>query len=884
MSDQGPPSWNGLTGRGKPREESVEQELSFHVEGRIDELVEQGWDPGEARREIERRFGNSTRIAAECRAIDTRHSRAKRAEDFIVRSWLNVRLAFRSLGRNPAFAATAILTLALGIGTNTAVFSAVNGVLIRPLPYRDAGSLVVVWPEMVTNVRGMEWIAQNTRSFDLVAGSSPASFALTGDGPAEQVKASWVTPAYFDVLGVEPVLGRTFSADEDEPGRSRLAVLSNGLWRERYAADPAVIGRTILISQVPYTVIGVLPADFRSLEPESRIWVPQQVEPGTTAGTDGTWWINRRIARLADGVTVAEALLDLRAAAGKLAEEYPRDFNRAEAPLATVAPLREAVVGDFSRALKILFGAAVLVLAIACANVTNLLLSRSGAREREVAVRTAIGAGRGQIVAQLVTEGLVLGVIGGAAGLAMAWATLAAFQAAPAIDIPRLDEVRIDTPVLVFTLAVSLATPLLVGLLPAWRATRHQVNDVLRPGSRGAVGSGSSGRLMGRVIAAEVALSLMLAIASGLLVNSLRRQAGVDPGFRPENVLTLHVTVPLSADTVQGGPDLDVYGALWTSLAALPGVRAVGGIQALPLTEVNNRYPYWADDNLPAAGTRAPATNIRSATPGYLSAMGVPLLEGRWFEEADRDGVPLAMAMNETLAKRLWPNQSPLGKRVRLLSETSPEWTVVGVVGDVRQTDLTRAPSGEIYLPHAQWAFQSMFVSVATTQAPETLAPSVRQAITAVDADITIARVETMESVVARSISFDRFVTGLVGVFGLLALVLGAVGVYGVGAHATLNRTQEFGVRMALGSGRRGIVYRAMKEGLVPVAWGVLVGLVGALAASRLLRSLLFELTPTDPLTWTVAVSALVVVAAVACYLPARRIARLDPTEALRSD
>jgi putative ABC transport system permease protein len=389
---------------------------------------------------------------------------------------------------------------------------------------------------------------------------------------------------------------------------------------------------------------------------------------------------------------------------------------------------------------------------------------------------------------------------------------------------------------------------------------------------------------MGRVIAAEVALSVMLAIASGLLVNSLRRQAGVDPGFQPDNLLTLQVTVPLSADTAQGGPDLNIYDALWKSLAALPDVRAVGGIQALPLTEVNNRYPFWADDNLPAAGTRAPAVNIRSATPGYLSAMGIPLLEGRWFEDADRDDAPLAMAMNRTLASRLWPGQSALGKRVRLLSETSPEWTVVGVIGDVRQADLTRLPSGEIYLPHAQWAFQSMFVTVATTQPPETIAPSVRRAITVVDPDITIARVETMAGVVSRSISFDRFVAGLVGTFGLLALVLGAVGVYGVGAHATINRTQEFGVRLALGSGRNGIVYRAMKEGLVPVMWGVLVGLMGAFAASRLLRSLLFDLTPTDPLTWMVAVSALIAVATVACYLPARRISRLDPTEALRSD
>jgi predicted permease len=884
MSREDGPSWSRLTRRGARPDESVEQEICFHLEGGIDELVAQGWDPEEARREVQRRFGDDARIAAECRAIDAERALRERLEDALGRTWRDLRLTARSLGRNPGFAAVAIFTLALGIGANTAVFSAVQAVLLRPLPYRAADSLVVVWPETVTNVRGVEWIARSTRSFTDVAGSSPGDFALTGDGPAERVRGSWVTPTWFDVLGVEPLLGRTFAADEREPARSRVVVVSHGLWRERYAADSAAVGRTMLISQVPYTLIGVLPPDFEPVDSESRVWLPQPVEPGTTVGTDGTWWITRRIARLASGVTVDAAQRDLRAAAAALAEQFPTDFDAAQAPLATVGPLEDALVGAFRRTLAILFAAAGVVLAIACANVTNLLLSRTGAREREVAVRTAIGAERRQVVAQLATEGLVLGALGGGAGVALAWATLAFVRSTGAVDVPRLGEAGIDRGVLFFALVVSLATPLLAGVLPAWRATRAQARDVLRASGRGSVGAGSSSRLMRVVIAGEIALSVVLAISSGLLVNSLRRLADVDPGFRPENVLTLQVTVPLSADTLQNGPDLQLYDALWASLGALPGVRAVGGIQALPLTEVNNRYPFWAEDNLPPPGTRAPAANVRAATPGYLSAMGIPLIEGRWFEESDRTDAPPVLVMNQTLAGRLWPNGGAVGKRVRLLSDSSPEWAVVGVIGDVRQTELARAATGEMYLPHRQWAFQSMFVTLATNVPPETLAPVARSAIRAVHPDIAVARVASMESVVSASISPDRFIAGLVGAFGLLALLLGAVGVYGVGAHAVLLRKQEFGVRMALGSARTQIVYEAMRAGLVPVGWGLLAGMVGALAASRVLRSLLFELTPTDPGTWAMAVSALLAVAVLACYLPARRIARLDPSVALRSE
>lgn len=862
--------------------EAIDAELGFHIEGRVDELVEEGWNEADARREVARRFGDRDNVVAACREIAAGRARAERRGEVLTGVGRNVRLAGRSLRRSPGFAAVAILTLALGIGANTAIFSFVDGVLLRPLSYRDAASLVVVWPGMVTNVRAAEWLAADTRSFGAIAGASPSDFALTGEGPAEQVRGAHVSPAYFDVLGARALLGRTFSAEDQEPDRSGVVVLGHALWRERFGADPDVLGRTVRIRHAPFTVIGVMPPDFRPLDTRERLWVPQAVEPGSSVGTDGTWWMTTRIARLAPGVSVEAAASELRAAAARLAESFPADVDARTAASATVVPLRDALVGDFGRTLWILLGAVGLVLLVACANVANLLLSRAGARRREMAVRTALGAGRRQIVAQLLTESLVLGTLGGAAGVALAWATLGVLKASAPVRLPRVDEVHLNGTVLLFAIAISVLAPLLFGLLPAWRATRLELRDVVGAGARGAAASAGPGRLTSIVIAAEVCVSLVLAVASGLLVNSLVGLRNVDPGFRADGVLTFQVGVPPRPEGDEGADP--GFQALWEALGALPGVQSVGGIQALPLTEVNNRYPYWAEDHELAAGGRAPTANIRAATPGYLATMEIALLAGRWFTDADRLDATPVMAVNRTLAEQLWPGRSPLGKRVRLLSEDSFEWTVVGVVDDVRQMGLALDPSGEFYLPHEQWTFPTMFVTLRTGRDPASLAPEARRVVAATDPDITVARMAPMRAVVSESIRSDRFLTGLVGMFGLLALGLGAIGVYGVVAHAVARRTAEFGVRMALGSSREGIVGRAMAEGLTPVGAGILAGLAAAWVATRVLGSALFGITPTDPLTWAVVVGGLVAVACLACWLPARRAATLDPVAALRSE
>jgi len=798
----------------------------------------------------------------------------------------DVRFALRQVARRPGFAAVVVLTLALGIGANTAIFSLVEGVLLRGLPYPEPEELVAVWPDMVTNARSAEWLAESTPSIAGISGLSVADFALTGDEgrPAERVFGARVFPGHFEVMRVRPLLGRTFRPEESDPGRSAVVVLDHSLWRTRYGGDPGIVGRTIRIDYAPYTVVGVMPPDYRPLETRFRLWVPQEVDPGTTVETDGTWWITTRIGRLAPGATVESAGRELQAAAARLAGRIPTEIDSRRAALATVVPLRDALVGSLDRTLWILLGAVGLVLLVACANVANLLLSRTPSKGREVAVRTALGASRGRVVAQLLVESLVLGLLGGAVGVALAWGSLDVLRAVAPPDLPRIREVRVDGGVLAFAAGVSLITALLFGLVPALRATALDARGALG-GGRGAVGLAARNRLGAGLVAAEVAIAVVLVIGAGLMARTVRNLMEVDPGFRTEGVLTMQVSMPPVADADAGaGPDLVLYRRLWDDLGGLPGVEAVGGIHILPLGGGNNRYPFWAEGNEPAAAELAPAANIRVATPGYLEVMDIPLEEGRWFTVADRLETTPVMVLNRSLARRLWPDGSAVGRRVRLLAEDGFEWEVVGIVSDVTQMSLTRDPSGEIYLPHEQWTWPSMFVTIRATGRPATLAPRVVRAIGEVDPDITVSRVSTMDRVVGASIAPDRFLAGLMGAFGLLALVLGAVGVYGVVSCAVSGRMSEFAVRMALGSTGADILETTVARGLGPVAIGVVLGIVGAWGATRLLSTLLFEVSPADPLTYAVVALVLAAVAGVAWWLPARRAVRVDPMVVLREE
>jgi len=708
--------------------------------------------------------------------------------------------------------------------------------------------------------------------------------AITGDGNAERVGGARVTPNHFQVMRARPVLGRTFRPDESDPGRGNVVLLSHALWATRYGADPDIIGRTLHLDYQPHVVIGVMSGDYRPIEPEHRLWVPQQVEPGTTVGTDGTWWIRTRIGRLAPGVTADAAQSEMRASVMRLADLYPDNVDDDDARRASVLPLQIALVGDFSETLWVLFGAVGLVLVIACSNVASLLLSRVGKKEREVALRTAVGATRRQVVTYLLTESLVLGLIGGSAGIALAWGALTVLKAGAPTDLPRIGEAQLSGSVLAFALTATLVTPMIFGLLPAWRATRRSVREVLGSGGRGLGGSAGPGRLTSTLIAGEMALAVVLVVGAGLMVKTLWRLQSVDPGFRVERILTMHVTLPPTGEGTDGDVDRTGYRQLWDAIAAVRGVEAVGGIHLLPLSQGNNRYPFWAEDNEPASGTLAPAANIRVATPEYLDAIGIDLLEGRWFTRFDRfDGAPV-MVINRALANRLWPGTSAIGKRLHLLAEDSFQWEVVGVIGDVNQMSLARAPSAEIYLPHEQWTWPTMYATIRTAGSPAPLVPAVRQAIRDLDPDIAVSRVATMEQVVAGSMASTRFLAMLTVVFGSLALLMGAVGVYGVTSHAVSRRMPEFGIRMALGSSRVRVLETAMAHGLVPVLIGMIIGLGAAWMASRLLANLLFGIQPTDPTTYGAVVLVLMAVAWFATYLPARRASAADPTTALRAE
>lgn len=526
-------------------------------------------------------------------------------------------------------------------------------------------------------------------------------------------------------------------------------------------------------------------------------------------------------------------------------------------------------------------GAVGLVLLIACSNVANLMLARTEVKQRDVAVRAAIGASKRHVVVHLFTGGLVLGLLGGAAGLGMTWGILGVVEAVAPANLPRLDEVGIDAAVLLFALAVSLLTPLIFGLVHAFRATGLDVRQVLSSGTRGTVGQGGRRRLASGLIAAEVAIAVVVVTGAGLMLKSLWQLGAVNPGFRAEGVLTLQVAVPSAPGDGSRETARVAYRELWDALAAVPGVEAVGGIHVLPLTSGNNRYPFWAEGNEPAPGTRPPAGNIRVATPGYLEVLGIDRVAGRWFRETDRLDTQPVMVINQTLADRLWPGESPIGKQVRLLEEGSFAWEVVGVIADVHQMGLDRVPSGEIYLPHEQWLWPKMYVTLRTAGRPEALAGAVRQAIRSVDADIAIARVAGMEQVVTASFGSNRFLAGLIGAFGLLALSLAAIGVYGMMNYAVGRRVPEFGLRRALGASSGGILKEALGHAVAPVAFGVVTGIGAAWGTSRVLSTMLFGVAPTDPATYAAVVGILGVVACVASYLPARRAVAVEPVRAL---
>jgi predicted permease len=794
--------------------------------------------------------------------------------------------AVRRLAHAPGFSAVAIATLALGIGANSAIFSVINAVLLRPLPYPDAGRLVMVsgtWKgsPVVMSPQNFLDVEAAATSFTGLAATDGGGVTLTGRGAPARLEGAQVSAGFFDVLGARPRLGRGFLAGENEPGRTKVVVLGEALWRQRFAGDPGVVGRTIQLDREPHLVVGVASAALRYPE-GAELWRPLEYDGVFRTQSRGAWYLTV-IGRLKDGVAVESARQEVAGIAARLARQYP-DHN--EGAGATVRPLHEALVGPSRAALLVLLGAVGLVLLIACVNVANLLLARAAARESELAVRAALGAGRGRLARQLLTESLVLATAGGLAGVALASASLGALLALRPEGVPRLAEVNIDRTVLLFAAVVSLATGLLFGAFPAVQATRRAAAPALREGGRGVAGGGQ--RLRGGLVVAQIALAMMLLAGAGLLIRSFDRLRRVDPGFRADHALSFRLALPDSAYAEEARRAV-LLASLVERLEALPGVQSAGAVMGLPLGGLAYSLSFEVAGRplLPLA--QHPTLQVRVATPGYFRTMGIPLRRGRALLPSDTAESAPVVVLSESAVRRFFPNEEPLGQRITI-GWRRPEGRppaggeIVGIVADVRGQGLDREHAPEVYLPHAQLPAQAMDVVLRTTVDPMSLTPAVQRAVGELDPELPVARLQTLDAVVARSVSEPRFYMVLLAAFAAMAVSLAALGIFGVMSYRVAQRAREIGIRVALGADPRDVRGMVLRHALALTLAGVGLGLAGAAALSRVMASLLFQLSPTDPATLAGVAAALTAVAVLASDLPARRATRVDPLEALRSE
>jgi putative ABC transport system permease protein len=799
--------------------------------------------------------------------------------------WKDIRFGLRTLIRNPATTLVAMLTLALGIGANSAIFSVVDGVLLEPLPYAQPDELVMVWesaPKLgfprfsVAPPNFADWKKQS-RSFDHLVAIGRDRFNLTGGEQPEVLVGASVSPDFFQMLGAIPAVGRGFQEEEGRSGQGKVAVLSYGLWQRRFGADRDIAGRPITLNGESYTVVGVAPRGLE-LPRKAELWVPLAVD--FASENRGAHWLGT-VGRLKDGVSLEKAKTEMVGIASRLAQQYP-DTN-AEWTV-DVVRLQDVVVEDIRPALLILLVAVAFVLLIACANVANLLLARVASRERELAVRAALGATRTRLVRQMLTETVVLFVAGGALGLLLAYWGVGALVALDPEGIPRAQEIGVNGRVLGFTFLVSLATGLLFGLVPALSATGRRLYGALKEGGR-AMAGGVQGRFVrGFLVGLEVGVALALLVVAGLLIQSFARLSGVDPGFRPEGVLTARVSIPQYKYPDEERQAL-FYQQLQERLAAIPGVEQAATIYPLPLSGANMILAYQVEGRPAPPPSQVPATHVRMVSPGYFRALSIPVVQGRAFDARDRRGAQPVVIVNQTLAAREWPGESPLGKRFTFDDSTQPDarWlTVVGVVRDVRHGTLDEEKTAEAYWPQAQGPSPEAFLVLRTEGDPASLSAAVRAAVRELDRDLPIDRIRPMQQVVDEALSQSRFKTLLLGLLAGLALVLAAVGVYGVVSYSVAQRTHEIGIRMALGARPNQVLQLVVVQGMRIVLIGAAFGLALAGWASRFLRDHVFGVSATDPVTFLLVPAVLLLVALVANWLPALRATRVDPLEALR--
>jgi putative ABC transport system permease protein len=797
----------------------------------------------------------------------------------------DLRFGARTLIRQPAFTIVSLVTLGLGIGVNTAIFSIVDSVLLRPLPFKDPSRLVAVWESNVQRGQShgatgganfTDWKNQND-VFDSIAAYFTWNYNLTGRDEPVRLTAALVSGGFFQMLGERAALGRVLAPQDDTEANENVVVLSSGLWRDRFGASREILGQTITLNGIPHTVVGVMPPAFDFPNNKIDLWRPMAMSPEAAQNREGKWL--RVAARLKPGVSIERAESEMNTIAKRLAEEYPKTNAGCGVHL---VPLHEEMVGNVRTFLLALFGAVLFVLLISCLNVANLILARGSSRRTEMAIRSALGAVRLRLLRQFLVENFLLAGLGAALGLLLAFWSLDALIALSPADVPGLAKARIDGRVLGFSGALSMATALVFGLIPALRASKPDLNEVLKQG-RTTTG-GNSRRIQHVLIIAEVAVGVVLLIGAGLMTRSFVRLENVEPGFNPKNLLTMKIMLPANKYGENEKSIAFFHDAL-ERIKAVPGVASAGAIQDLPMSKNEMKFAVSLEDV--DKQSQRPEVAYRSVTADYFKTMGIPLLSGRAFSVEDNLRSTPVVIINQTMARRFWPNADPIGKRIRMGEPSDPVYTVVGVVGDIKQLGLTREESPAIYQPHEQKRFgwlRWMSLVVRTRVTPMRLVAAIRSRIADVDNSQPVYDISTMDQMLSESVSQQRFATLLLGIFALLALILSGVGVYGVISFGVTQRTREIGLRMALGANARDVSKMIVLSGLRLTLTGLGLGFIGATALTDLLQALIFNVKPTDPLTLISVFIIFMLVTFVSSYLPARRASRLDPQVALRRD
>jgi len=874
------------------RENEIVEELSQHLEDQYEQSLSRGASEEEAYEATLLALAENDLLARELKRVERRvqpepavagNERANLLGDL----WQDLRYGLRMLARNPGFTTVAVIALALGVGANSAIFSVVNTVLLRPLPYKNPEQLMMVWEENSKQgfpkdtpaaANYVDWRDQN-HVFEAMAAFTDASFNLTGMGNPERIEGQRVSASLFPLLGVEPQLGRAFRPEEDQSGANQVVVMSYGLWQRRFGADPGIIGKPINLNGKSFTVVGVMPRSFQFPTRNDQLWIPIAFD-AKEAGNRGAHYL-QVVARMKSGTTLQQAQAEMTTIATRLQQKYPSTNTSIGA---VVTPLHEQVVGKIKPALLVLLGAVAFVLLIACANVANLLLARAAVRQKEMALRLALGASRARLIRQFLTESVLLASLGGGVGLLLSLAGLNVLKGFIPPNISQAQNISIDGKVLIFTVLVSLVTGLIFGIAPALQAAHFNLNDTLKETGRDSAAGSRGNRIRGLLVISEVAVSFLLLIGAGLLINSFLRLRHVDPGFRAEKVLTMTIVLP-EVRYPDRTRRASFYDELTRRVEALPGVTSAAVVTDVPLTNSGNSVGVSIEGRADPAPDRVPIVITRMISSNYFKTMSIPLLKGRELNEGDKADSPPVAVISETTARLFWPGEDPLGKRIKVGESTSSnKWLkVVGVVKDVRQYELGLEPKPQMYLPHVQNEFfEPRALVVRTNVDPLSLAATVRRTVWEIDKDQPVSDISSMEQVVSESVARQRFSMLLLGVFAGLALVLAAVGIYGVMSYGVAQRTREIGIRMALGAQRSDVLRLTVGQGLRLVAVGVLIGLAAAFVLTRVMVSLLFGVSPTDSTTFVTISVILISVAALASYIPALRATKVDPILALR--